>query len=750
MCLLSKGLSFSPVRTCDTFQLDIDLERFFRNLRLKSFFSQPNTMVIDALTDTKGISQLNLKKVGLRKKSNFVPPATDPIIETYIKLVKSDISDLKSQLKSKPLLHTRHNLTLQDKRHLSDILSYKQVIFKPADKGGALVILDKNYYVNEIKTQLADESVYCALPKDPLTTVQNKIMRVVEPAFNDGVIDVDLKNFLYKVNPITPVFYTIPKIHKDLHHPPGRPIVANTDSVFSPLSIYLDKVLQPIMRNTKSFLKDTSQLLNILNDCKVTDQTLLASLDVNSLYTSIAHIAGLDAVEKWLHVASVYTEKEKAFFMNLLEIVLYDSYFMFGDIYYKQLQGTAMGSNVAPTYANLYMANFEDLFVYTNTLFQQYCSLYYRYIDDIIIFWEGSADTLVEFYENLNSVVPKLKFSLVHDTQSINFLDVTIRKMGTQIETDLYQKHTDRNNLLHNTSFHPRPLLKSLPITQFKRVKRIVSNKEQCDMRLNQMSERFVERGYPKRELQVSLDTAKGVCDAQLRIPLDNGTREKGERLAFVSQFSVASEHVRNIIRKHWQVLKMGISNVKEFSIPPLMAYKRNKNLKDLLVRADIGPQKKYTQRFLGTPKMGTFPCLSCAHCNNITKGEFFTHPHTGRTMPIRKYFTCDSMYVVYLIKCPCGLAYIGETTQKVKDRIKQHKSNIRCKQLQLPIPAHFHQMKHSISQLRYQVIDNVDPLRRGGDRQRLLKKLEMRWINTLGTLSPGGLNREYTPMMFI
>ncbi|KAE8580001.1 hypothetical protein XENTR_v10024265 [Xenopus tropicalis] len=112
-------------------------------------------------------------------------------------------------------------------------------------------------------------------------------------------------------------------------------------------------------------------------------------------------------------------------------------------------------------------------------------------------------------------------------------------------------------------------------------------------------------------ELQVSLDTVKGVIDTQLGIPLDNLTKEKGERLAFVNQFSVVSEPVRNIISKHWRVLKMGISNVKEFSIPPLMAYKRNKNLKEFLVRADIGPQKKYTQRFLGTPKMGTFPCLS-------------------------------------------------------------------------------------------------------------------------------------------
>ncbi|OCT61096.1 hypothetical protein XELAEV_18047124mg [Xenopus laevis] len=106
------------------------------------------------------------------------------------------------------------------------------------------------------------------------------------------------------------------------------------------------------------------------------------------------------------------------------------------------------------------------------------------------------------------------------------------------------------------------------------------------------------------------------------------------------------------------------------------MAYKRNKNLKDLLVRADIG--------------------------------NSFTHPHTGKNISINKYYTCESRYVVYLNKCPSGLAYVGETTQNVKERIKQHKSNIRCKLLHLPIPAHFHEMKHTVSQLRYQVIDNV------------------------------------------
>ncbi|OCT58620.1 hypothetical protein XELAEV_18001944mg [Xenopus laevis] len=256
----------------------------------------------------------------------------------------------------------------------------------------------------------------------------------------------------------------------------------------------------------------------------------------------------------------------------------------------------------------------------------------HRYIDDILMFWEGPVGTLIEFHHILNSVVPTLKFTLCHDMEKLNFLD--------------------------------------------------------C-------------------KLTEDLTAIKDITSAQLRTPKKTDTIEKESKLAFVSQYLVASDQ-KNILRKHWQILKTG---------------KRNKNLKDLLVRADIGPQKKLRQNFLGTPQKGTFPCLSCAHCNNVTKGNSFTHPHT---------------------------AFVGVTTQKVKERIKQHKSYTRCKLLHLLIPAHFHEMKHTVSQLRYQVIDNVEPLRRGGDRQQILKKLEMRWINTLGTLAPVGLNREYTPMLFI
>ncbi|OCT78891.1 hypothetical protein XELAEV_18029981mg [Xenopus laevis] len=74
------------------------------------------------------------------------------------------------------------------------------------------------------------------------------------------------------------------------------------------------------------------------------------------------------------------------------------------------------------------------------------------------------------------------------------------------------------------------------------------------------------------------------------------------------------------------------------------------------------------------------------------------------------------------------------------KERIREHKSDIQ----QNPVACHFIDVGHSISQLRFQILQQVTRPRRGGDRVKQLLKCEANWIRNLGTLMPGGLNKEY------
>ncbi|OCT94702.1 hypothetical protein XELAEV_18012389mg [Xenopus laevis] len=148
------------------------MELFFRNLRLKSFFSGPQvTDTARSFSNETNKTQLILKEVGLQNRNSFTPLTTDVVVESYIKLVKNYINKLKSRLKIKPFLGVRPNLNKKDRMQLEMLLTHKDLIFKAADKGGALVVLDKGYDVTDILTELMDTNVSLKLTSDPLKNI---------------------------------------------------------------------------------------------------------------------------------------------------------------------------------------------------------------------------------------------------------------------------------------------------------------------------------------------------------------------------------------------------------------------------------------------------------------------------------------------------------------------------------------------------------------------------------------------------
>lgn len=86
------------------------------------------------------------------------------------------------------------------------------------------------------------------------------------------------------------IIYTLPKIHKDKEKPPGRPIVNRITLVGAKIGEYIDCFLQPIMKKTKLYLRDTKHLIQLLDSIKLDGRLVhLATADVASLYTIINH-----------------------------------------------------------------------------------------------------------------------------------------------------------------------------------------------------------------------------------------------------------------------------------------------------------------------------------------------------------------------------------------------------------------------------------------------------------------------------
>ena len=163
------------------------------------------------------------------------------------------------------------------------------------------------------------------------------------------------KEHAYLTNqcPVTPIIYSLPKIHKHPTEPPLRPIVSGRGSLTEPLSKYVDFFLKDFLKDLPAYLGDTKDVLNCLSNCTLNQNTMLVSLDVENLYGCIPHEDALNAAAYYLSKRETTENPPNAFLLELLHLVLSRNYMLYGTNWYLQQAGTAMGTASAPSVAEL-------------------------------------------------------------------------------------------------------------------------------------------------------------------------------------------------------------------------------------------------------------------------------------------------------------------------------------------------------------------------------------------------------------
>ena len=120
------------------------------------------------------------------------------------------------------------------------------------------------------------------------------------------------------------------------------------------LSNFLDLILKPLTKHVRSNIKDN---IEYLKTCKrnVTDDTVLVTFDVCSLYTNIPHEFGLKAIEYFVsyYRQSINPRLKTQIILEAASFILTNNSMTFDEMFYLQIQGTAIGKVVAPTYATL-------------------------------------------------------------------------------------------------------------------------------------------------------------------------------------------------------------------------------------------------------------------------------------------------------------------------------------------------------------------------------------------------------------
>ena len=141
----------------------------------------------------------------------------------------------------------------------------KEIVIKPADKGGATVILNKKDYITKGKRQLSDKKFYQKLTSDQTEGNNRRIEHFIDTLHNQGEITKSLANKLRTTDPKTPELYLLPKIHKEKRPPPGHPVVSANGCPTEKISALTDIFLKPHLPKIKSYIRDTTDFIQKLN-----------------------------------------------------------------------------------------------------------------------------------------------------------------------------------------------------------------------------------------------------------------------------------------------------------------------------------------------------------------------------------------------------------------------------------------------------------------------------------------------------
>ena len=287
----------------------------------------------------------------------------------------------------------------------------------------------------------------------------------------------------------------LPKIHKPNNA--GRPIISGCDSPTAKLSVYLDHYLKPIVDALPSYIKDTNDfLLTVLHpDLKIPPDSILVTMDVQSLYTNIPQDEG---IEICLSALEQYYEHNlplpTGYLRQTFNFILKYNYFQFDYKYYLQIHGKAMGTTFAPNCSGVFLGFFEQNGL-KNSPNNLKPIIWKRFIDDIFMIWTHGETSLMELHHYLNSLHPTIRFDIIHSTTEINFLDTTTyANTEGHLESKLYIKPTDICTLLHAGSFHPDSCKGSVIYSQALRYQRIITDNNILEIQLTRLRENLLRR----------------------------------------------------------------------------------------------------------------------------------------------------------------------------------------------------------------------------------------------------------------
>ena len=361
--------------------------------------------------------------------------------------------------------------------------------------------MDKDYYITECLKILRDTTTYSPQPSPPSPmTLHSHLAKILikhntPPSLIKYILHIDKP-------PRHAIFYILLKLHKN--PVVGRPIVSSIGTITFNASRYLDHILQPLMKSSFSFIRNSTDLVTRLEATPFPTSATLCSADVVNLYPSIDLHDGLRMLHIALHI-SPFRIDNIPLLMDLAQFILFNNYLSFDDQVYLQLQGTAMGTPFAVTFACIYMSmlEIETLRLCRSTDTSSFIPpiLLCRFIDDIFSVFQDPISAAL-FFNTFNTLRPSIKLTFDITSPSHSFLDLTIFKgprfhTSNLLDTKLYQKQINKYQYISPNSFHPRHVFSNFIHAELRRYLLACTHPDDFIHLRSQFSSRLTARGYP-------------------------------------------------------------------------------------------------------------------------------------------------------------------------------------------------------------------------------------------------------------
>ena len=328
-----------------------------------------------------------------------------------------------------------------------------------------------------------------------------KVKELVNKLYRSGHIDLMTHKWLTigLKQPRIPEFYTLTKIHKET--PVGRPIVSGSSGPTERISSFVDSLLQPVAIKQESYIKDTTDFTNFIENTQIPDNVVLSTLDVSSLYTNIPQEEGIDVVCRYYE--DHYEQKlpiPTSDLRELIRLILEENSFisLMKNTSYKltALLWELKWRSPSPLFS--WRTNEKRLLAASPLK----PLVWKRFIDDIFSLWNIPMEEVSIFVNFANSFHPTIKFTCEMSSERAVFLDTEVFKgprlssLGI-LHSQTHFKPTETCQYTHFSSCHPFNTKESFIKGEALRLLRANSVKENFYKHKRDFEQRLCNRGYP-------------------------------------------------------------------------------------------------------------------------------------------------------------------------------------------------------------------------------------------------------------